>query len=266
MGKGCYMSFYKAILVVNFCGLTMEDAMSNLRLLDDEEEAIQEVEGAVSTAYQFCLVGRCLTDGVIHFPSLRNTMADLWHPIEGICITELGEKRSWRKFFPFRLQIEPSKIVFGWDLSLHAVVRYRNTAVSRWLRAANETQCITENLASVNQGISINEEKVLGRNFRGVDVNQNINPNLIPLGSGQYCGNSRLSKGRNGGNEMLDADRVVYGAIELVLNEEDDPIALVEGKKWQRIVESSRAPLDAVVGPGYMDVSASSGDQSSWAQ
>ncbi|MBA0818243.1 hypothetical protein Gohar_021288 [Gossypium harknessii] len=214
----------------------MEDAMSNLRLLDDEEEAIQEVEGAVSTAYQFCLVGRCLTDGVIHFPSLRNTMADLWHPIEGICITELGEKR------------------------------YRNTAVSRWLRAANETQCITENLASVNQGISINEEKVLGRNFRGVDVNQNINPNLIPLGSGQYCGNSRLSKGRNGGNEMLDADRVVYGAIELVLNEEDDPIALVEGKKWQRIVESSRAPLDAVVGPGYMDVSASSGDQSSWAQ
>ncbi|MBA0674946.1 hypothetical protein Goari_016515 [Gossypium aridum] len=77
----------------------MEDALANLRLLDEEEEAIQEDEGAVNGAYQFCLVGRCLTDSVVHFPSLRNTMADLWHPIGGICITELGEKRYLFQFF-----------------------------------------------------------------------------------------------------------------------------------------------------------------------
>ncbi|MBA0755035.1 hypothetical protein Gogos_021631 [Gossypium gossypioides] len=76
----------------------MEDAMANLRLLDDEEEAIQEDERVVSAAYQFCLVGRCLTDSVVHFPSLRNTMADLWHPIGGICITELGEKGIFFNF------------------------------------------------------------------------------------------------------------------------------------------------------------------------
>lgn len=77
----------------------MEDAMANLKLLDDEEEAIHEVEGAVSATYRFCLVSRCVTDSVIHFPSLRNTMADLWHPIGGICIMELGEKMYLFQFF-----------------------------------------------------------------------------------------------------------------------------------------------------------------------
>ncbi|MFQ6635042.1 hypothetical protein Gotur_011541 [Gossypium turneri] len=234
----------------------MEEALANLRLLDDEEEAIQEDEGAVNGAYQFYRVGRCLTDSVVHFPSLRNIMADLWHPIGGICITELGEKRYLFQFFnevdferfqelppglmtesmakqfgdfcgkfieydtsilslgiqkslrlrvcldvtaplkrheesycPFRLQLEPSKIVFGWDLSLHAVVRRRNTAVSRWLWAAD-----------------------------GV------------------------------------------WAMDLVLDEEDALIALLEGKKRQRIVESPRVILDATARSGSMDVLANSGD------
>ncbi|MBA0577229.1 hypothetical protein Golob_024741, partial [Gossypium lobatum] len=77
----------------------MKEALANLRLLDDEEKAIQEDEGAVNGVYQFCRVGRCLTDSVVHFPSLRNTMADLWHPIGGICIMELGEKRYLFQFF-----------------------------------------------------------------------------------------------------------------------------------------------------------------------
>ncbi|MBA0672598.1 hypothetical protein Goklo_029003, partial [Gossypium klotzschianum] len=62
-------------------------------LVDDEEEAIQEDVAIVENFPQFCLVGRCLTDSVVHFPSLRNTMADLWHPIGGICITDIGENR-----------------------------------------------------------------------------------------------------------------------------------------------------------------------------
>ncbi|MBA0605222.1 hypothetical protein Godav_017814 [Gossypium davidsonii] len=331
----------------------MEDALANLRLLDDEEEAIQEDEGATNGAYQFCLVGRCLTDSVAHFPSLRNTMADLWHPIGGICITKLGEKRYLFQFFnevdiervvagkpwffnnhllilqkipggenpaalelnftefwiqvhelppglmtelmakqfgdfcgkfieydtsipslgiqkflhilifldvtaplkrkkkvlirkpmivyarfkyeklslffficgklghgesycPFRLQFEPSKIVFGWDLSLRAVVRRRNTAVNRWLRAAD--------------------------------------------------GNNRQIKGRDGDNDALVADGLVYRHMDLVLDEKDDPIALLKGKKRQRIVEGPRVLLDALAGLGSMDVSTSSGDQSSRAQ
>ncbi|MBA0575311.1 hypothetical protein Golob_006880 [Gossypium lobatum] len=72
--------------------------------------------------------------------------------------------------------------------------RRRNMTVSRWLRAADGTQCSAENFAG-------------------------------------YCNSIRPSKGRNRGNEMRDADGIVYGAMELVSTEGDDPIALIEGKK-----------------------------------
>ncbi|KAK5824612.1 hypothetical protein PVK06_019393 [Gossypium arboreum] len=76
----------------------MEEELANLRLLD-EEEAFQEEAAVVGRSYQFCLVGRCLTYSVVHFPYLRNTMADLWHPIGGICISDLGKKRYLFQFF-----------------------------------------------------------------------------------------------------------------------------------------------------------------------
>ncbi|TYH63316.1 hypothetical protein ES332_D07G183300v1 [Gossypium tomentosum] len=70
---------------------TMEDEMGNLNLANEEEEAFQEEVTEVKEDFLFCLVGSCLTDSVVHFSSLRNTMADLWHPIGGITITDLGE-------------------------------------------------------------------------------------------------------------------------------------------------------------------------------
>ncbi|MBA0859416.1 hypothetical protein Goshw_006636, partial [Gossypium schwendimanii] len=42
--------------------------------------------------FRFCLVRSCLTDSVVYFLSLRNTVADLWHPIGGIASTDLVEK------------------------------------------------------------------------------------------------------------------------------------------------------------------------------
>lgn len=52
----------------------------------------------VDNKHMFCLVSRCLMDTVVHFPSLRNTMADLWHPIGGIHIVDLGEKGTNSSF------------------------------------------------------------------------------------------------------------------------------------------------------------------------
>ncbi|MBA0701074.1 hypothetical protein Goari_005478, partial [Gossypium aridum] len=86
-------------------------------------------------------------------------------------------------YCPLRLTIDSSKIVFGWDLSLHAVLRRRNMVVSRWLRVANESPCSEENLAGVKHGNSLNVENDLGLNSRGFVGN--LNPNLIPLGSAQ---------------------------------------------------------------------------------
>ncbi|KAH1113883.1 hypothetical protein J1N35_007261 [Gossypium stocksii] len=74
----------------------IEDDLANLRLLDEEEEVFQENAVVADRIYQYCLVGRCLTNSVVHFPSLRNTMANLWHPIRELCILDLGDKRrNW---------------------------------------------------------------------------------------------------------------------------------------------------------------------------
>ncbi|MBA0756892.1 hypothetical protein Gotri_020033 [Gossypium trilobum] len=77
----------------------MEDDLANLALADEEEEAFQEDAAVFDQNLQLILVGRCLTDSIVHFPSLRNTMADLWHPIRGICISDLGERCFLFQFF-----------------------------------------------------------------------------------------------------------------------------------------------------------------------
>ncbi|MBA0782997.1 hypothetical protein Gotri_000796 [Gossypium trilobum] len=78
----------------------MEDELANLHLTDEEEDAFQEDPKETNHHLQFCLVGTCLTDSVVHFPSLQNTMADLWHPIGGIAIIDLGEKRQMERVVP----------------------------------------------------------------------------------------------------------------------------------------------------------------------
>ncbi|MBA0827289.1 hypothetical protein Goarm_012076 [Gossypium armourianum] len=236
----------------------MEDAMANMKLIDDEEEEIQEIVGVETFAYQFYLVGRCLTDSVVHFPSLRNTMADLWHPIGGISITDLGEKRfkyeklsllcficgrlgHGESFCPLRLQIEPSNITFGWDLSLRVATRRRNVMDSRWLRTADGIPCNLDNLGNFNQGNLSYEGNVLGRNVRGGIGSQNINPNLRQAGSGKYKESSSYNLGYGGGDVRMVAVGAGYGTMDLLSNEEEDPIALVEALET-RAVELNENP------------------------
>ncbi|MBA0617918.1 hypothetical protein Godav_027328 [Gossypium davidsonii] len=340
----------------------MEDAMENLNLLDEEEEAFQENKGAVGCVHQLYLVGRC-RDSVVPFPSLCNTMADLWHPLGGICITEIGEKRYLFQFFhkvdidrvvagipwffnnhllilqtvpvgsnpafgdfcgkfiecdtsiptlgihhylrirvclnivaplkrkkkflvgkamvvyarfkyeklslfyficgklghgesycPFRLTINPTKIVFGWDLLLRVEGRRRNMAVSRWLREADGSTYSEENLAGVMHGNPLNVGKGLSRNSRG--SGGILNPNLIPVGTVQIQGGGRTVKGRTGCMNALNAN----GEMDLDLDEENKPIKLFDGQKRQRIVESSRVLIEENVGSRSINVSASSDD------
>lgn len=75
-------------------------------------------------SFQFCLVGRCLTDSVVHFPLLRNTIADLWHLIGGICITNLGEKRYIFQFFN---KVDIHRVLVGtpWFFNNHLLILQR---------------------------------------------------------------------------------------------------------------------------------------------
>ncbi|MBA0701391.1 hypothetical protein Goari_027008 [Gossypium aridum] len=102
----------------------MEDFLANLALADEEEEAFQEDAAVIDQNLQLYLVGRCLTDSIVHFPSLRNTMADLWHPIRGICILYLGERHFLFQFFH---EVDIRKVLVGtpWFFNNHLLLLHR---------------------------------------------------------------------------------------------------------------------------------------------
>lgn len=80
-------------------GVTMEEGIANLNIEDEEEDALHERAPNIKAEFQLCLVGRCLTDNVVNFASLKRTLANLWHLLGGITITNLGNKRYIFKFF-----------------------------------------------------------------------------------------------------------------------------------------------------------------------
>ncbi|MBA0707881.1 hypothetical protein Golax_019890 [Gossypium laxum] len=79
----------------------MEEESANLYIIDGEEEPFQ-IQGEVQALiedYKQCLVVSYLTISVVHFPSMRNKMPDSWHPLRGISITDIGDKRCLFRFF-----------------------------------------------------------------------------------------------------------------------------------------------------------------------
>ncbi|MBA0753053.1 hypothetical protein Gogos_021653 [Gossypium gossypioides] len=109
-----------------------------------------------------------------------------------------GKLGHGESYCPVRLTIEPTKIVFGWDLSLRAVVRRRNMKVSRWLRAIDGSPYSEKNLAGVMYG-----------NSRG--SGRNSNPNLIPLGPDPIQVDGRLVKKQDGCIDNLTTNGLVQG-------------------------------------------------------
>ena len=65
--------------------------------IEEEEEGGLIVEGddvdegeETKIDFRYCLVGRFLTDKVINFSAMKNTMASLWRPGKGACIKDLS--------------------------------------------------------------------------------------------------------------------------------------------------------------------------------
>lgn len=69
--------------------------MADLCLEDEEEEVLQFGEKIIlqKSGYDLCLVGCCLTEKVVHFPALKNTIANLWYSLGGIQISNLGDRQ-----------------------------------------------------------------------------------------------------------------------------------------------------------------------------
>ncbi|KAH9665892.1 CCHC-type domain-containing protein [Citrus sinensis] len=74
--------------------------------IDDEEDdgliiAGEDIDDGnkVNIDYRCCLVGRFLTDKVINFAAMKNTMASLWRPRKGVCIKDLSPTLFLFQFF-----------------------------------------------------------------------------------------------------------------------------------------------------------------------
>ncbi|PPD77426.1 hypothetical protein GOBAR_DD25649 [Gossypium barbadense] len=78
----------------------MEEELENLNIVDEEEQPIhnQEEEEENEDDFNLCLVGKVLTSSAVHFLLMRKVLAELWHPMEGISITEIEKKRSMFRF------------------------------------------------------------------------------------------------------------------------------------------------------------------------
>ncbi|MBA0880148.1 hypothetical protein Goshw_004099 [Gossypium schwendimanii] len=66
----------------------MEDELAQLSINKEEEDAIhiQIDPGSERGGEIFQLVDCFLTASIIHFPPMKSTMANLWHPVRGVPI------------------------------------------------------------------------------------------------------------------------------------------------------------------------------------
>ncbi|XP_037494534.1 uncharacterized protein LOC119370436 [Jatropha curcas] len=86
---------------------------SHNRSLDDEEEEGLSFNIALVIAdqgFEFFLVGMLLTYSPINFTSMKSVLVDLWHPLGGITITDIGAKRF---LFRFYNQVDMDRTVDG---------------------------------------------------------------------------------------------------------------------------------------------------------
>lgn len=102
----------------------MEADLANLSLEDGEEGDPVPCMGASAFEeedHKFCLVDKALTDCVIHFPSLKRTLADLWHPLGGVTITDLGDKMYLFRFF---YEVDIQRVIDGipWSFNRHLII------------------------------------------------------------------------------------------------------------------------------------------------
>ncbi|KAH1115114.1 hypothetical protein J1N35_008492 [Gossypium stocksii] len=137
----------------------MEEELANLYITDGEEEPFQikgEVQALVED-YKLCWVGSYMTKHDLPLGLMSKSMAWKFGIFLGTFLDydakkvvprmkrfqyekislfyftcgKLGHRES---FYSVRVTVEPSKITFGWDISLRALWRIAPLVASQWLR------------------------------------------------------------------------------------------------------------------------------------
>ncbi|MBA0782715.1 hypothetical protein Gotri_000553 [Gossypium trilobum] len=104
----------------------MEGEFAGLSLEEEEDEILQiqsdvETNGEVEVLQ---LVGCFLTASIVHFPAMRSTMANVWHPVKGVQIRDLGEKRYLFQFFHI---MDLERVLNGspWTFNNHLLIIHK---------------------------------------------------------------------------------------------------------------------------------------------
>lgn len=77
-------------------------------------------------------MGRILTDKVINFPDMKNTMASLWHPGKGVCIKDLSPTLFLFQFFH---EVDVKRVLESrlWTFDQHMLIL-------KWLKENEQPQ------------------------------------------------------------------------------------------------------------------------------
>ncbi|KAH1120798.1 hypothetical protein J1N35_003958 [Gossypium stocksii] len=112
--------------------------------INEEEDEILQIQVGHNIGREmgiYHLVGCFLTASIIHFPAMKSTMTNLWHPVRGVQIRDLGEKSrlGHNHFFCEAKMVLGVEIAdMGWDLSLRAKSKRALAMKSIWLREERE--------------------------------------------------------------------------------------------------------------------------------
>ncbi|MBA0566716.1 hypothetical protein Golob_011509 [Gossypium lobatum] len=104
----------------------MEDYMASLSLEEVEEDFIQLGAKSVDNGiyYVNCFVGMFLTSIVVHFQAMRSILANVWHPIGGVSISDL---ENGRFLFRFYFEVDADRVERNdpWNFNSHLLVLHR---------------------------------------------------------------------------------------------------------------------------------------------
>ena len=108
----------------------MTAAYDSLSIGEDEKDGLVFQSDDMATGQEglndvrFCLVGRFLTDKVINFPAMKNTMAALWRPGKGVCIKDLSSTLFLYQFFH---EIDLKRVIDSgpWTFDQHILILQR---------------------------------------------------------------------------------------------------------------------------------------------
>lgn len=101
------------------------DSIASLSLEDVEEETIWLAVGASDNVISYAqhLVGMFLTS-VVYFQTMRSTPENVWHPINGVSISNI---ENGRFLFRFYLEVDVDRVVKNglWNFNSHLFILHR---------------------------------------------------------------------------------------------------------------------------------------------